>query len=54
MVNPKENVVIGEMEHLLRIWLDDQAQRRIPGSQEIISAKAKNLKCYTSSVSSVD
>jgi hypothetical protein len=31
------------MEHLLKIWLDDQAQRRIPVSQAIISAKAKSL-----------
>jgi hypothetical protein len=38
-------MVIEEMEHLLRIWVDDQVQRRIPVSQAIISAKAKILKC---------
>jgi hypothetical protein len=36
-------VVIGELVHLLKIWLDDQAQRHIPVSQAIISAKAKSL-----------
>jgi hypothetical protein len=41
--DPKRSVVTEEMEHLLKIWLDDQAQRRIPVSQAIISAKAKSL-----------
>jgi hypothetical protein len=27
MVNPKRSVVTDEMEHVLKIWLDDQAQR---------------------------
>jgi hypothetical protein len=39
IVNSKRIVVISEMEHLLKIWLDDQAQKRIPISQAIISAK---------------
>jgi hypothetical protein len=42
-VNPNRSVVTEEMEHLLKIWLDDQAQRRIPVSQVIISAKSKSL-----------
>jgi hypothetical protein len=29
MVNQKRSVLIEEMEHLLKIWLDDQVQRRI-------------------------
>jgi hypothetical protein len=43
MVNPKHGVLIEEIEHLLKIWLDDQAQKRIPVSQAIISIKAKSL-----------
>jgi hypothetical protein len=43
MMNPKRSVVTEEMEHLLKIWLDDQAQRRIPVSQAIITTKAKSL-----------
>jgi hypothetical protein len=43
MVNPKRGVFIEEMERLLKIWLDDQAQKRIPVSQAIISTKAKSL-----------
>jgi hypothetical protein len=43
MVNPKRGVLIEEMERLLKIWLDDEAQKRIPVSQAIISAKAKSL-----------
>jgi hypothetical protein len=31
-VNPKWSVVTEEMEHLLKVWLDDQAQRCIPVS----------------------
>jgi hypothetical protein len=42
MVNPKRSVVTEEMEHLLKIWLDDQAQRSIPVSEAIISAKPKS------------
>jgi hypothetical protein len=36
MVNPQRSVVTEEMEHVLKIWFDDQAQRRIPVSQAII------------------
>jgi hypothetical protein len=43
MVNPKRGVLIEEMEHLLKIWLDDQAQKSIAVSQAIISTKAKSL-----------
>jgi hypothetical protein len=43
MVNPKCGVLIEEMEHLPKIWLDDQAQKHIPVSQAIISTKAKSL-----------
>jgi hypothetical protein len=43
MVNPQRSVVTEEIEHVLKIWFDDQAQRRIPVSQAIISAKAKSL-----------
>jgi hypothetical protein len=43
MVNPKHGVLIYEMERLLKIWLDDQAQKRIPVNQAIISAEAKSL-----------
>jgi hypothetical protein len=43
MVNPKRGVLIEEMERLLKIWLDDQAQKSTAGSQTIISAKAKSL-----------
>jgi hypothetical protein len=46
IMNPKQTVLIGEMEHLLKIWLDDQAQRHISVSQTIISAKVKSLKWY--------
>jgi IS30 family transposase len=46
MVNQKRSVVIEEMKHLLKIWLDVQAQRRITASQAIISDKAKSLKFY--------
>jgi hypothetical protein len=46
MVNPKQIVMIEKMEHLLKIWLDDQLHRCIPVSQAIISAKAKSLNCY--------
>jgi hypothetical protein len=46
MVSTKRSVLIEEMEHLFKIWLDDQAQRRISVSQAIISAKAKSLECY--------
>jgi hypothetical protein len=42
-VNPKRGVLIEEMERLLKIWLDDQTQKRIPERQAIISAKAKSL-----------
>jgi hypothetical protein len=44
MVKPKRSVVIEEMEHLVKIWEDDQAQRRIPVSQATISAKANSLE----------
>jgi hypothetical protein len=37
MMNAKQRVMIEEMEHLLKIWLDDQAQRHI-------SAKVKSLE----------
>jgi hypothetical protein len=43
MVSPKRSVVTEEVEHLLKIWLDDQVHRCIPVSQAIISAKAKRL-----------
>jgi DNA-binding MarR family transcriptional regulator len=46
MVNQKRSVVIEEMKHLLKIWLNVQAQRRITVSQAIISDKAKSLKFY--------
>jgi hypothetical protein len=46
MVNPERSVVIGKMKHLLKTWMDDQAQRHIPASQAIISAKAKSTKYY--------
>jgi hypothetical protein len=32
------------MEHMLKIWLVDQAQRRLSGSQAIISAKVESCK----------
>jgi hypothetical protein len=44
MVNAKQCVLIEEMVHLLKIWLDDKAQRRISVSQAIISAKVKSLE----------
>jgi hypothetical protein len=45
MVNPKRSVLIKEMEHLLKIWLDRQVQRRVLlVSQAFISAKVKSLK----------
>jgi DNA-binding MarR family transcriptional regulator len=44
MVNAKQRVMIEEMEHLLKIWLDDQAQRHISVSKAIISAKVKSLE----------
>jgi hypothetical protein len=43
MVNPERGVSTEEMEYLLKIWLDDQAQKRIPVSQANISTKAKSL-----------
>jgi hypothetical protein len=43
MVNPKRGVLIEEMECLLKIWRDDQAQKHIPVSRAIISTKAKSL-----------
>jgi hypothetical protein len=43
MANTKRCVLIEEMEHLLKIWLDYQAQKRILVSQAIISTEAKNL-----------
>jgi hypothetical protein len=43
MVNPKRGVLTEEMERLLKIFLDDRAQKRIPVSQAIISTKAKSL-----------
>jgi hypothetical protein len=48
VANPKQSVVIEQMEHLLKVWGEggDHAQRRIPVSQAITSAKAKSLKCY--------
>jgi hypothetical protein len=46
LVNPKRSVVTQQMEHLLRIWLDDQAYRCRPVSQATTSANAKSLECY--------
>jgi hypothetical protein len=43
MVNQKRSLVTEEMELLLKIWLDDQAQRRTPVSQAITSTTAKSL-----------
>jgi hypothetical protein len=55
MVNPKRGLLIEEMERLLKIWLDDQAQKRIPISEAIIFTKGKSLyddlkKCVGESV----
>jgi hypothetical protein len=44
MVNPKWSVVTKEIEHSLKIWLDDQAQRRIPVSQAKFHLK---LRAFT-------
>jgi hypothetical protein len=44
MVNPKQSVTIKEMEHLPKIWLDDQAQRNMLVSRAIISAEVKSLE----------
>jgi hypothetical protein len=41
MENPKRNVRTEEIEHFLKIWLDDQVQRHIPISQAIISVKLR-------------
>ncbi|XP_028909541.1 tigger transposable element-derived protein 1-like isoform X1 [Ornithorhynchus anatinus] len=43
MVNPKRGVLLEEMERLLTMWLDHQAQKRVPVNQAVISAKAKSL-----------
>jgi hypothetical protein len=47
MADAKRGVLIEGMELLLKFWLDDEAQRRISVSQDIISAKVKSLKCYS-------
>jgi hypothetical protein len=44
MMNLKRSVLMEEIEHLLKIWLDDQAQRHISVCQVIISAKIKSLE----------
>jgi hypothetical protein len=44
MMNLKRSVLIEEMEDLLKIRLDDKAQRRILVSQAIISAEDKSLE----------
>jgi hypothetical protein len=44
MVNPKQSATIEEMEHLPKIWLDDQAQRNVLVSRAIISAEVKSLE----------
>jgi hypothetical protein len=47
VANPKQSVLIEQMEHLLKVWGGGyHAQRCIPVSQAITSAKAKSLKCY--------
>jgi hypothetical protein len=43
MENLKRRVLVEEIKRLLKIWLDDQAQKLIPVSQDIISSKAKSL-----------
>jgi hypothetical protein len=43
MVNQKQCVVTEEIEHLPKIWVDDEAQRHIPVSQAIFQLKLRAL-----------